>query len=53
MKKIAILGSTGSIGLTSLKVLEKKNLFSIEILVAGKNHKEITHQIKNTNLSIL
>ena len=46
-KKIAILGSTGSIGLTSLKVLEKKkNLFSIEILVAGKNHKEITHQIK-------
>ena len=46
-KKIAILGSTGSIGLTSLKVLEKKrDLFSIEILVAGKNYKEITYQIK-------
>ena len=28
-KKIAILGSTGSIGLTSLKVLEKKRTYLV------------------------
>ena len=45
-KKIAILGSTGSIGTTSLKVIQKKrNLFNIELLSAKKNYKKIYKQI--------
>ena len=45
-KKIAILGSTGSIGSTSLKIIEKnRNLFNIEILSANKNYKRICNQI--------
>jgi len=45
-KKIAILGSTGSIGLTSLKIIEKKSkLFNIEILAAKQNYKKIYKQI--------
>ncbi len=45
-KKIVILGSTGSIGTTSLKIIEKKRkLFSIEILSANKNYKKIHKQI--------
>tara|TARA_B100000886_G_scaffold332832_1_gene286010 strand:- start:862 stop:2025 length:1164 start_codon:yes stop_codon:yes gene_type:complete len=47
-KKIAILGSTGSIGTTSLRIIEtKKKLFNIEILSANKNKKKIEKQIKN------
>ncbi len=51
MKKIvSILGSTGSIGKTSLKIIEKKkNLFSINILSANKNLKLIKTQIKKFN----
>ncbi len=46
-KKICILGSTGSIGLTSLKILEKKiKFFNIKVLVANKNFKIICEQIK-------
>ena len=46
-KKISILGSTGSIGLTSLKIVEKKkHLFSINLLSANKNYKLIFKQIK-------
>ena len=45
-KKIAILGSTGSIGSTSLNIIEKnRNLFNIEILSANKNYKRICNQI--------
>ena len=45
-KKIAILGSTGSIGTTSLKIIEKKlNLFKIELLSANKNYNKIYKQI--------
>lgn len=37
MKKIAILGSTGSIGESTLKVIrENTDLFSVVTLVAGK-----------------
>jgi len=37
-KRIAILGSTGSIGQQTLEVIEaKKELFSVEVLTAGKN----------------
>ena len=46
-KKISILGSTGSIGLTTLKIIEKKkSLFEINLLSANKNFKLISEQIK-------
>ncbi len=46
-KKISILGSTGSIGKTTLKIIEKKDKeFSIYLLSANKNIKLITNQIK-------
>lgn len=38
MKQIAILGSTGSIGTQTLNVVRRhKDLFSVEVLVAGSN----------------
>ena len=48
MKKIiSILGSTGSIGLSTLKIIDrKKNYFKINILSANKNYKLICSQIK-------
>jgi 1-deoxy-D-xylulose-5-phosphate reductoisomerase len=46
-KKIAILGSTGSIGKTLIKIIkEKKNDFNIVLLAADKNYKEILKQAK-------
>ena len=46
-KKIIILGSTGSIGKTLIKILEKdKNNFEILALSANKNIKEILIQAK-------
>ena len=46
-KKIAILGSTGSIGLTTLDILIKnKKAFKIELLSTNKNIKKIKKQIK-------
>ena len=37
-KSISILGSTGSIGLTTLKIFDKKKkLFKVNILVANNN----------------
>ncbi len=45
-KKISILGSTGSIGLNVLKILlKKKSLFTINVLAANKNFKQICYQI--------
>ena len=45
-KNVSILGSTGSIGLSSLKIFNKKNkLFKIYILAANKNYKLICKQI--------
>ena len=48
MKKlISILGSTGSIGLTTLKILDvKKNYFKPYLFSADKNYKLICSQIK-------
>ena len=44
---INILGSTGSIGSTSLKIIDKKkNLFKINTLTANSNYKKIYYQIK-------
>ena len=46
-KKIAILGSTGSIGKTLIKIIkENKNDFNIVLLAADKNYKEILKQAK-------
>ena len=46
-KKISILGSTGSIGLTTLKILEKKKKYlKPYIFSANKNYALICKQIK-------
>ena len=48
MKKlVSILGSTGSIGLTTLKIIQtKKNYFTPYFFSANKNYKLICEQIK-------
>ena len=45
MKKyISILGSTGSVGLSSLKIIDKKkNLFKLKLLSADSNFSLIKH----------
>ena len=50
-KKIAILGSTGSIGKSLLKIVEqdKKN-FEIHLLTANKNYKELHKQTMKFNV---
>ena len=46
-KKIVILGSTGSIGKTTTKLLEKdKKNFDIILLTADKNYVELIKQAK-------
>ena len=46
-KKIAILGSTGSIGTTSLNIFKKnKNKFNFVLLAANSNYSLICKQIK-------
>ena len=51
-KKIAILGSTGSIGKASLEVISKnKSEFKITLLSANSNYFLIKKQIKNFNLN--
>ena len=53
-KKIAILGSTGSIGKTLIKIIKKdKKNFDIILLTAEKNYKEIYHQAKILNVKNL
>ena len=50
-KKIAILGSTGSIGKSLLKIIEKnKNNFEIILLTANKNYKELIRQTNKYNV---
>ena len=46
-KTISILGSTGSIGLSALHIIEKKaDFFKIILLSSNKNFKRICYQIK-------
>ena len=46
-KKIAILGSTGSIGKTLIEIIkENKKNFDVVLLTANKNYKEILKQAK-------
>ncbi len=50
-KKIAILGSTGSIGKTLLNIIEKdKQNFQIKLLTANKNYKLIIDQAEKFNV---
>jgi 1-deoxy-D-xylulose-5-phosphate reductoisomerase len=51
MKKIAIFGSTGSIGCSLLKIVkdDRKN-FKIELLTAHKNYKKLIKQAKFFNV---
>ena len=50
-KKIAILGSTGSIGKTLINIIkqDKKN-FEVILLAANKNYKELFKQAKIFNV---
>ena len=51
MKKIAILGSTGSIGKQTIEIIRKnKKKFKILLLTANKNHSLLTRQIKEFNV---
>ena len=45
-KLISILGSTGSIGLTTLHILDKKKSFRPYLFPANKNYNLIVKQIK-------
>ena len=54
MKKIAILGSTGSIGNTLLDIIKKdKKNFKILLLSAHKNHKSLLYQAKKFHVKNL
>ena len=50
-KTISVIGSTGSIGLSTLFIIDKKN-FKINLLSANKNYKLICKQIKKYNPKI-
>ncbi len=53
-KKIAILGSTGSIGKTLIDIIKKdKKNFEVVLLTANKNYKEIYKQSKILNVKNL
>jgi 1-deoxy-D-xylulose-5-phosphate reductoisomerase len=54
MKKIAIFGSTGSIGSSLLKIIKQdKKKFKIELLTANKNYKKLIKQAKFFNVKNL
>ena len=51
MKKIAIFGSTGSIGTSLLKIIKNdKKKFKIELLTTNKNYKKLIKQAKFFNV---
>ena len=51
MKTIVILGSTGSIGKSLLKIINKdKKSFNIKLLTAHKNYKQLLRQAKLFNV---
>ena len=53
-KKIAILGSTGSIGKTLIKIIKKdKNYFNLLLLSANKDYKNLFKQAKLFNVKNL
>ena len=53
-KKIAILGSTGSIGKSLIDIIKRdKKSFEITLLAANKNYKELIKQAKLFNVKNL
>ena len=53
-KKIAILGSTGSIGKSLINIIRKdKKKFEVVLLTANKNYKELYKQSKLLNVKNL
>jgi 1-deoxy-D-xylulose-5-phosphate reductoisomerase len=52
-KKISILGSTGSIGQSTLEIIKRTNRFKVELLIANKNYLKITKQINVFKPSIV
>ena len=47
-QSISILGSTGSIGLSVLSIIDKrKNLFKVELLAANKSFQKYVHKLKD------
>ena len=51
MKKIAVFGSTGSIGSSLLSIINKdKKNFKIELLTANKDYKKLIKQAKSFNV---
>ncbi len=54
MKKIVILGSTGSIGTSLINIIKKdKKNFKIELISANKNYKKLIKQAKLFNIQNL
>lgn len=54
MKKIAILGSTGSIGIQTLNVIRRHpELFQVEVLVAGSNADLLVKQAREFNPNVV
>ena len=45
LRTISIIGSTGSIGASTLSIVDKKKL-NINLLSANKNYKVICYQVK-------
>ena len=53
-RKIAILGSTGSIGKNLLEIINKdRNKFEVVLLTANKNHSDLIKQAKKYNVKNL
>ena len=52
-KTIAILGSTGSIGQSTLELIKKSNEFEVKLLFANKNYFKIINQIRIFKPSIV
>ena len=53
-KKIAILGSTGSIGKTLINIINKdKKNFEIVLLTADENYNELLKQAKEYKVTII
>ena len=53
-KKIAILGSTGSIGKTTIDIIKKdKHNFEVILLTTNNNYRELIKQTKELNVKNL
>jgi 1-deoxy-D-xylulose-5-phosphate reductoisomerase len=53
LKTIALLGSTGSIGLSTLEIVKKTKKFKVILIAANKNYAKILLQIKVFNPKIV